>query len=83
MIHIVASLTDNSRGISYNCSAFIVQATEVFVPAKFFNDDLLLARKGGAHSVAVLASTRPTRKKLYYKHSSLFIPPSDTIKNDL
>jgi hypothetical protein len=27
-LQIVASLTDNSRGIVYNCNMFIVQATE-------------------------------------------------------
>ncbi len=26
--HIVASLTDNSRGVIYNCNMFTVQATE-------------------------------------------------------
>ncbi len=29
-LQIVASLTDNSRGVIYNCNMFIVQASEYF-----------------------------------------------------
>ncbi len=30
MLKIVASLTDNSRGVIYDCNMFIVQATDVY-----------------------------------------------------
>ncbi len=49
MLQIVASLTDDSRGVIYNCNMFILHATEVLVPGKPLQPSLMLVRPEITH----------------------------------